>query len=120
MKFRLFGYLDEDQPDYRHGHRILNAGSLVTSFDVKTNQWSGFHRSSAFLTESETSKIDELLFTFAGSIFMLIFNRFEGLRVESLWTFDEKTLEWSKHSEINVCFKISDNNVLNPTTSESS
>jgi hypothetical protein len=85
----------------------LSGGSEVTSFDIKENQWSndGFHESKAFLSKDETQKLDEFIFSFAGSIFSLLVNRFEGLCIDSLWKFEEQSKEWTKHSEINVSNK---------------
>jgi len=99
-KIWLFREKYEDQPDYRYGHRILTAGSGVSTFHTSKNQWSSFHEIPPILSESESHKLDELIFTFAGSIFMLLFNRFEGLKIESLWKFDEQKVGWIKHSDI--------------------
>ncbi|KAI6191218.1 hypothetical protein M3Y97_00204300 [Aphelenchoides bicaudatus] len=102
-KFWLFHQQYEDQPDYRHGHQILSAGSSVIDFDIDKNEWNsnGFHESRSFLNKDESQKLDEIALTFANSIFMLLFNRFEGLQIKSLLQFDEQTKEWLTHSEIN-------------------
>ncbi|KAI6226919.1 hypothetical protein M3Y95_00672000 [Aphelenchoides besseyi] len=102
-KIWLFQEKYEDQVDYHYGHRVLNAGSLAISFDTKTNKWNGnkFADVSALVSQNEQGRLDEIVFTFAGSIFLLLFNRFEGLRLESLWKFDEEKIQWTKHSDIN-------------------
>ena len=51
---------------------------------------------------SETGKLDELLFTVAGQIFLVLYNRFEGLRFESVWRFDETVIKWTKHADLKV------------------
>lgn len=88
----------------------MSGGSSVISFDTNENQWSNeFFESKAFLSKDETRKLDEFIFTFAGSIFLLLVNRFEGLRLDSLWKFDEQSKEWTKQSDINVSNKFFNN-----------
>ncbi|KAI6243726.1 hypothetical protein M3Y99_00035900 [Aphelenchoides fujianensis] len=102
-KIWLFQEKYEDQEEYHYGHRVLSWGSSAVSFDLQTNKWDegGFSAIPAILGENERGKLDDLVFTFAGSMFLLLFNRFEGLRLESLWKFDEQQKKWTKFADLN-------------------
>ncbi|CAD5234717.1 unnamed protein product [Bursaphelenchus xylophilus] len=96
----LFESKYEDQPDYHSGHRVISIGSSVQSFDVFKKQWSPVSLVPPILEKQDQGKLDELLFLHSGKLFLLLFNRFEGLSLHSLWRFDQENLKFVKHSDI--------------------
>ncbi|CAD5229084.1 unnamed protein product [Bursaphelenchus okinawaensis] len=61
---------------------------------MKASQWRD-------LLRHLPGKLDELLFLHSGTLFLLLFNRFEGLSLHSLWRFETQNSRFTKHSDIN-------------------
>ncbi|CAD5229086.1 unnamed protein product [Bursaphelenchus okinawaensis] len=91
----------EDQTEYHNGHRIIANGSRCQSFNTYKKEWSTISEVPAILEESQRGKLDELLFLHSGTLFLLLFNRFEGLSLHSLWRFETQNSRFTKHSDIN-------------------
>lgn len=95
-------FTDEDQPLYHNGHRVISSGTRLRIFDCNKKEWSQIKEIEAFKDQEDGAKLDEIVFNIYDEIYVLLFNRFEGVKLDSLWRFDHEHFKFEKYSSINV------------------